>query len=213
MTFPVTSPLHVPTWAARARPPDGGTLTDMSDLRPVPLPFVSPVAGVSHRQDIVRTLAVGDPVRVQRDPHNPHDANAVKISTIDGHDLGFVPAELAARLVLRPEAAWAGSVEELLRKQTWGIRVRISAAALPTPATATAGLPARETGDAPAPTGTGTRDFVPSGELAVPGAQVRARSGRLLGTLATSDGTHVVVVNDAGHHARYPLTAVSCTGP
>ena len=71
------------------------------------------VAGAArHHADALASdaAAPGRPLRLRRDPANPHDPNAIAVDTDDGAQLGWVPRELAAELAPeidagRPHAA------------------------------------------------------------------------------------------------------------
>ena len=51
------------------------------------------VAGVSFgdRQQVISRLSLKEAVRFRRDPENPYDYNAVKVETLNGEQIGFVP--------------------------------------------------------------------------------------------------------------------------
>lgn len=55
--------------------------------------FYLKVAGVTHegRQRVLRQMVVGQPLKFQAEPDNPYDLNAVKINTLDGVNVGYVP--------------------------------------------------------------------------------------------------------------------------
>jgi hypothetical protein len=63
--------------------------------------FESFLAGANFRprdaRDIVRDLGVGDELTLVRDKKNEYDANAIKVM-YDGHHLGFIERDTAARL-------------------------------------------------------------------------------------------------------------------
>ncbi len=63
--------------------------------------FHTKLAGVSFegRQDVVSRLASGTPLRIERQPDNPHDANAVALFEPHGAQVGFFNRRLAAALV------------------------------------------------------------------------------------------------------------------
>ena len=56
------------------------------------------IAGSSFRQDVIKTLTVGDQLVIEREPSNEHDANAVKIMTVDGLQVGYLNKDLAAHI-------------------------------------------------------------------------------------------------------------------
>ncbi|MCP4792042.1 MAG: hypothetical protein GY882_01700 [Actinomycetia bacterium] len=104
----------VPTTHAAAGPPVG-------DLR---LPAEVPVAGISHYQDVAATIRVGDRMRITAEPTNAYDPNALRIETMDGRLVGYVPAKLAARLTGRDVVGAVSKVFDA--KATTGLRVVVS---------------------------------------------------------------------------------------
>lgn len=46
----------------------------------------------SARQDVIATLSVGEHLRLVPEPNNPHDHNAVLITTMDGRGIGYIAA-------------------------------------------------------------------------------------------------------------------------
>ncbi|MGH2742385.1 MAG: HIRAN domain-containing protein [Pseudonocardiaceae bacterium] len=80
------------------------------------------VAGAArHHADALASEAAapGSPLRLRRDPANPHDPNAVAVETADGGDqLGWVPRELATELAPEIDAGrpWSAVVLREQRK-------------------------------------------------------------------------------------------------
>lgn len=89
--------------------------------------FVIPVAGVSYRQGVVRSLSPGDWVRLKREPDNEWDPNAVAFYTMNGDFFGYVPRDiLPKRFADRAIERWGGRVVEVLPSEgSWGVRVEI----------------------------------------------------------------------------------------
>ena len=60
--------------------------------------FYSKLVGVTFegRQDVIPTLVVGEELVMRREPDNPHDANAIRVWTQDGRDVGHIRKEIAA---------------------------------------------------------------------------------------------------------------------
>lgn len=58
------------------------------------------VVGVSfnNRQEVIARLQMGDRVWLEREPDNPHDQNAIKVSRSNGEQFGFLNRHLAASL-------------------------------------------------------------------------------------------------------------------
>ena len=46
-------------------------------------------------QDAARTLKVGDPLHMEYEPDNPKDPNAMKVTMMDGHHIGYVDRDSA----------------------------------------------------------------------------------------------------------------------
>ncbi len=79
---------------------------------------IAGVAGAArhHKEELASgAAAVGKPLILRRDPHNEHDANAIEVLA-GGHQIGWVPRELAAELAPQMDAGhpWAAVV---LREQ------------------------------------------------------------------------------------------------
>lgn len=77
----------------------------------------SPLAGFRYHDApaVFAALRPGDPLALVREPHNPHDANAVRVEW-QGHTLGYVPrAENAA-------VAWALDRGEPLQARVSRVR-------------------------------------------------------------------------------------------
>jgi hypothetical protein len=100
------------------------------EVKPLPLPFTTKVVGISQYQDVAAMVEVGDLLDVEREPSNPYDANACKISW-KGLTLGYLPKQLASRLVQRDETCWVGSVSvKHSGKATIGVEVLVHAVAI-----------------------------------------------------------------------------------
>lgn len=75
----------------------------MTDTQPR-LNLVCKVAGVTYesRQDIIAKLTGREPARIEPEPTNPYDPNAlaVKVALVDGTiaHIGYIPRELAAKI-------------------------------------------------------------------------------------------------------------------
>jgi len=103
--------------------------------------FRTRVVGVSHRndngssrQEIVRGCSVGEALRLVREPENPHDPNAIRVCTRDGDQIGFLAADVAARLAPRLDAGAAAKAEIIALtggtrdKPTRGVNIEITIA-------------------------------------------------------------------------------------
>ena len=58
------------------------------------------VVGVTfdNRQQIIRRMVVGEPLLLRREPHNPHDKNAIRVERQNGEHVGYAARGLAAAL-------------------------------------------------------------------------------------------------------------------
>lgn len=166
--------------------------------RPLHLPAVLKVSGVSFYQDVVTTLSEGRKLVAVVDNNNPHDSNAVAVLTADlGELCGFIPASLAARLRACGGEAWACEVAEVLRWEITGLRIR-ALHAIPTPEFegVTSRFPVRDV----------CVEKEASSDL-TPGVAVRALSGRDLGVVVEVSGSSVVVESPTGK-TRIPASVV-----
>lgn len=57
-----------------------------------------PLVGVSFCADEVARLITRQPLQVIPEPHNPFDTNALRVVTLQGLSVGYVPKALAAAL-------------------------------------------------------------------------------------------------------------------
>jgi hypothetical protein len=167
-------------------------------MKPIPLPFISPVNGVSFRQEVLHGIIEGDKLTVVPVDDNPHDAMAVEVRTADGEMAGFIPKQLAARLRASGSGPWHGDVKEVLRNdRSWGLRISVSEK---DPAAVAVLVPAPDVADA--------SDEAVSDEAPKQSREVRAGSGRLLGTLLSMEDGVVVVMSTSGVQAQYPRSVV-----
>lgn len=187
-------------------------------VRPLPTHSILKVAGVSYRQDVVRTVVEADRVLIEHDPTNPYDAFACKVLTADGRQLGFIPTNQAHRLAgATPGGVWSGRIENVYRNDTWGLRLSLgelierrstdmgqrigglshrSDGLVMTDEGAVAVLDVSEDPAADQP------------EEDTPPVPVYAKSGRALGTLLEVVGSRVRVLTEAGTKALYPAAVV-----
>ena len=97
-------------------------------MRPIPLPVLVNLRGVSFYQEAVKALRAGELLVALAVDDNPHDADAVEVRVASTGDLvGFIPKELAPRLRASGAAAWSVTVDEVLYWDTTGVRTRINA--------------------------------------------------------------------------------------
>lgn len=190
--------------------------TTAAPIRPLPLNTIVPLSGVSFRQDAVRGVVEFDEVRIRHDQDNAFDPNACAVTTLDGRDLGFIPKELAPRMSgPHPGGVWRARVEEVLRGDTWGLRVRIGpllSQGTRDAGVRSGGLRHRTDGIVAASNGAvAVCETDPQPVEAPPQVPVRARSGRLLGMLLSVDGDRVHVLTTGGLRATYPAAVVRYT--
>lgn len=67
--------------------------------------FLCAVAGESYRnkdgtsrQDILSSVRKGQEMDLVREPDNQHDANAIRVCTMDGRQVGYIARDIAERL-------------------------------------------------------------------------------------------------------------------
>lgn len=79
--------------------------------------FYTKVVGVSFegRQALIQALAPGDQLLLKREPENPHDPHAIKVTTHAGDQIGYLSARLAARLAPSVDAGarYAATISQL----------------------------------------------------------------------------------------------------
>jgi hypothetical protein len=195
------------TGEVRACAPDANTHTLV--MTPFPLPAITSVAGVSFRQAELRDVVEGDVLLVQTDDENPHDNQAVKVMTLDGVMLGFIPKALAPRLRGTGADSWPAKVKMVLRGETWGLRIEVHphGAELSSPRTRLAAAIQRGTS---AHAAADSVEAAPAEAVVEPEQQrtVVAPSGRVLGTFLRRDGDRVIAVND-GVEVSFPAQSVT----
>lgn len=91
-------------------PSNGGKVRTRKSKAPVEVKikhFATKIAGVTHtnedgtdRQQLLAKCFHDQELTLTREPENPHDDNAVRVSTADHHDLGYVPKEFAEHLAV-----------------------------------------------------------------------------------------------------------------
>lgn len=57
------------------------------------IPTVFKVAGVSFCKTVVKTLDQGQVLKLEKDPDNKYDSNAIKILNLENQMVGFVPKQ------------------------------------------------------------------------------------------------------------------------
>jgi len=167
-------------------------------MRRIPLPVVVPVRGVSFHQDLVRTIAVGQPLEVVADPGNEFDANACAVR-VGGEILGHLPREIACRLRSEGHLCWSAEVVEVLHgSKATGLRIKLLspvAHAQPVPSLAV---------ENPAAPPAGLKDHAAEKDAVT----VSARSGRRLGRLLERTDDTVRVLTDDERIVAYPESLV-----
>lgn len=172
-------------------------------MKPLPIPSIVPVAGVSFRQSALRGCVEGDFVTIAAVSDNPHDPQACTVTSSSGELLGFLPKNLAARLRLREGACWTGVITSVLRGDTWGLRLKITErrdTKLATPLASKSGVAVG------GGVGRDMKSVWSNGKK-----RVRAISGRDLGVLLSLD-TERVTVDCDGSVMTYPVQIVTIEG-
>ena len=55
------------------------------------IPTIFKVSGVSFHREVIETLKCGDELKMEKDPDNKYDSNAIKILNSENKMCGFVP--------------------------------------------------------------------------------------------------------------------------
>lgn len=177
----------------------------------LPLPFVSPVKGVSFRPEAVALVEVGMPALIEHDPNNAYDANACTV-VVGNQVIGHLPAQLAARLVGRGEGSWSGTVVEKIGKaDIVGVRVRVESPALVSVGASSFVFPTAQPGpaDREVVADVEARSSQPVVTQAVERERaVSSRSGRRLGVFDRIEGDKVIVRIAGSKTASYPAELV-----
>lgn len=144
-------------------------------------PFIVPVVGVTFHADAARKAEKGADVTCRHQPANPYDPNAVAVHLEDGAHIGYLPALVAARLVAAGWEGARGTVAEIHRRGgRRGLRIRLVEGVAQTPEAE-----------------------------AEPAAEVRSKSGRLLGTYAGRWKDKLLVRDASGEVVAYPADLVT----
>lgn len=76
--------------------------------------FFGQVAGESHhnadgtsRQAIIPRCRVGELLRLEHEPDNPYDINAIRVLRQTGEQIGYLPRDFAAEVVSRSAKGWS----------------------------------------------------------------------------------------------------------
>ncbi|BDA42597.1 hypothetical protein COCOBI_03-4900 [Coccomyxa sp. Obi] len=85
------------------------------------------IAGVTFegRQELIAKLQPDQALMLQKDPSNEYDPNAIKVMTLSGSVLGFVPRELTGRFLYDTTFGHAYHIGQVPDKGTWGALVAI----------------------------------------------------------------------------------------
>jgi hypothetical protein len=180
-------------------------------MNAIRLPAVVPVSGVSFRQAELRDVIEGDVLDVVAVEDNPHDAAAVEVRTAAGVLVGFVPRALAGRLRASSHGPWQAKVREVLRGETWGLRIEIHPAGV----SLVAGRDRIASEAAPQPVKPNAQVVVAEPESpraeapdeVVERRHVIAPSGRVLGEYVRTEGTRVIA-RSRGGEVSFPAHTV-----
>jgi hypothetical protein len=97
-------------------------------------PYLFKVAGVTHsnsdgtsRQRIIRSLRLGQELKLVRERTNAYDPNAIRVETMAGRPIGYVERERAVRLALSMDKGVLSRsfVSYLTTGDVSGVRVRV----------------------------------------------------------------------------------------
>jgi hypothetical protein len=160
----------------------------VAGMNPLSLPFTCVVRGVAFRQQDVILCAVGDPVRIVREPDNPEDVNACAVYGSRREMLGYIPAKVALRLAAGGATAWRGRITDVRPGDVWGLDVYVESEVPTTP---------------PVPAA------APEPVEQEPAPQVFSRSQRLLGRLERRDGDTVYVRDPSGRTVPFPASLIA----
>lgn len=190
--------------------------TTTAPLRPIPRGTVVAVAGISQYQDTAARVHIGDEVVLKHETSNPYDVDAVRIDTLDGATIGYLSRnhQLNSRLLVNHRGGvWAGLVVERYDGETIGLRVKITELlGHRDPAFGSDHPGRRDRTDHDEPTAADTPAGSSGGPAdggVTPPTLVRARSGRVLGTLVEHQGTKVRVRNADGQVVAFPAAVVA----
>lgn len=75
-----------------------GAMSNIKNLLLGPTKAEVKIVGVSNYTAVVARLTEGAVVRVEHEPTNPHDPNAMRV-TLDGETVGYIPRMIAERIV------------------------------------------------------------------------------------------------------------------
>jgi hypothetical protein len=86
-------------------------------VRTAGIAIATKVAGVSYvnadgssRQELISGCKAGDRLSFEREPRNTHDANAIKVLRVDGSQIGYLPADVAAEVASKMDRGVAYDV-------------------------------------------------------------------------------------------------------
>lgn len=149
----------------------------------------------------------GEKLSIKAVDDNPHDADAVEVRR--GEELlGFIPRALAGRLRARGEREWTGEVVQVLRGETWGLRVVVREI----DGDAHAVKPPLPTVEVSRPSGKQRAGRDQGSIVKVGPKRVKALSGRDLGVLLRESDGKVLVRAEDGRETTYPAGVVTVEG-
>jgi hypothetical protein len=151
-------------------------------------PFISPVTGVTFYSDALAKVKEGMVAELYHDKANEFDSNAVAVK-VSGNQVGFLPKELARRVVQSGGEFWSGVIVNVLKSHN-GIGLRLSVDHQSEPLQNEVLLENIE-----------PKSII---DTLVELVDVKAKSGRLLGTLISKDSTHTKVLTPQGREVLYP---------
>lgn len=87
------------------------------------------IAGVSHYQDALSRCAPGEHVKLVHEPDNPHDPMAIRVVSLSGETIGYVPrANWVHRLVHEKGRGVTGVIDSIGMSRACLLGALVSAA-------------------------------------------------------------------------------------
>ena len=91
--------------------------------------LIQKLVGVSFYQEALQKCDVGQPVRIVHEPDNPHDEMALRVESVSGDTIGYLPRQSPVHVaVLQHGRGVSGAIESIGLSRSCQIGVRISLA-------------------------------------------------------------------------------------
>lgn len=72
------------------------------------------LVGVSHYQAALERCSAGQPVRIIHEPDNPHDAMALRVDSLAGETIGYLPRRSPVHIAIHQDGRGASAVIDSL---------------------------------------------------------------------------------------------------